>query len=297
MEGDLSAYLLAPAGSTDFVALDAGTLLTGLRQARMAGSFYDIALPADSALSLEGHVLRHHIKAYLISHAHLDHLAGLVINSTDDTRKDILALASTIDPIRDNVFNWRIWPNFGDEGPDPHLKKYRFVRLTPGEAYAIEGTLMAVVPFELCHSEMTSTAFLIRSGDSYILYVGDTGSDEVERCDRLKHLWQYVAPLVREGELCGVFLEVSYPDPLDIGQLYGHLTPMWMMKELRRLAVLVDPERPAEALRGMTVVATHIKPALNREVPSRDRIKEQLEALNDLGIHFVFPRQGDRIEF
>ncbi len=46
LAGETSSYLLAPAGSHDFVALDAGTLLTGLRHARRAGSLSHIPLPA-----------------------------------------------------------------------------------------------------------------------------------------------------------------------------------------------------------------------------------------------------------
>src|SRR6266850_1215349 len=53
-ESNLSSYLLAPTGSTDFVALDAGTLLTGLQQANRKGNLSDIALPTTSSLSVEG---------------------------------------------------------------------------------------------------------------------------------------------------------------------------------------------------------------------------------------------------
>lgn len=296
-EGNLSSYLLAPIGTTDFVALDAGTLMTGLQRANAKGSLTDIVLPADSNVGLEGHVLRDHIKAYLISHPHLDHLAGLVINSPDDSRKHILGLSSTIDSMRDHLFNWKIWPNFGDEGHGFHLKKYQYVRLSAEEEHPIEGTLMSVVPFELCHSGMNSTAFLIHSKGYYVLYVGDTGPDEVEKCDKLTKLWQFVAPLVRADRLCGIFLEISYPDPRNSKQLYGHLTPMWIMKELQRLAELVNSQEPTESLRGLKVIGTHIKPPLNPGVSNRNTIIKQVEALNQLGIKFIFPEQGDRIEF
>ena len=53
-EANLSSYLLAPTGSTEFVALDAGTLLTGLQQAQRKGNLADIALPPTSPMNLEG---------------------------------------------------------------------------------------------------------------------------------------------------------------------------------------------------------------------------------------------------
>jgi len=60
-EDNLSSYLLAPKGSTDFIALDAGALLAGLRQARILESFEEIELPPDSELTLEGLVLQQHV--------------------------------------------------------------------------------------------------------------------------------------------------------------------------------------------------------------------------------------------
>src|SRR5262245_18261151 len=200
-EANLSSYLLAPAGSTDFVALDAGTLLTGLQQANIKGNLADIVVPPESPLSVEGQVLTQHIKAYLISHAHLDHLAGLVLNSPDDTPKPILGLSATIDLLRDHLFNGRIWPNFGDEGSGVLLKKYHFVRLQPGVEQAIAGTSMTVKPFALCHAVVPSTAFLLQANGEYALYFGDTGPDDAEHCDNLHRVWQAIAPLVQQGHL------------------------------------------------------------------------------------------------
>jgi hypothetical protein len=48
-EANLSSYLLAPAASTEFVALDAGTLLTGLQHANRKGNLADIRAPAERA--------------------------------------------------------------------------------------------------------------------------------------------------------------------------------------------------------------------------------------------------------
>ena len=52
-----------------------------------------------------------------LSHAHLDHISGLILNAPDDSPKPILGLDATIDTLRDHVFNWRVWPNFGNEDP------------------------------------------------------------------------------------------------------------------------------------------------------------------------------------
>jgi 3',5'-cyclic-nucleotide phosphodiesterase len=289
--------LLAASGTSDFVALDAGTLLTGLEHANRKGSLTNIPVPPDSPLTVEGYILTQRVKAYLLSHAHVDHVAGLALNSPDDTEKDILGLPPTIDTLRDHLFNGRLWPNFADEGPGVQLKKYHFVRLRPGKEQLIDGTRLAVRPFELCHAGGPSTAFLLRADEAYALYLGDTGPDEAEQCDKLQQVWRAIAPLIRQGELRGVFLEISYPDPRESNRLYGHLTPRWVMTELQRLAALVDAGRPAGALRELTVIVTHIKPTLRRGLSTREQIMRQVKDLNTLGVRFVFPEQGERVEF
>ncbi len=297
-EANLSSYLLAPAGSADFLALDAGTLFAGLQNAAQQGSFDMITPSADPPLSLEGTVLLQHIKAYAISHAHLDHVAGLVINSPDDSAKPILGLPETIDTIRDHLFNWKVWPNFGNEGEGFLLKKYQYVRLTPGQPYEIDHTVLTITPFELSHSgDYRSTAFLIAADGSYVLYFGDTGPDAVENSQFLGDIWRTIAPLVKAGQLRGILLEASYPDGRPDNQLFGHLTPTWVVTELRRLAELVNPEQPEQALQGLNVVVTHIKPEFSPETSPADTIMRELHDLNDLGVTFILPESGKRIVF
>jgi cAMP phosphodiesterase len=74
-ESNLSSYLVAQAGTTHYIALDAGTLYSGIRKAIERG-----ALPGPGSM-----VLREYITAYFISHPHLDHVAGLILNSPDDS--------------------------------------------------------------------------------------------------------------------------------------------------------------------------------------------------------------------
>ncbi len=289
-EAGLSAYLLAPAGSTDYIALDAGTMYAGLRNAVSRRSF------GESVKNPE--TMRQHIKAYLISHAHLDHVAGLVISSTDDSAKPVMGLPGTIDNIRDHLFNWKIWPNFGNEGEGVQMKKYQYVRLKPVAEYAIGQTQMAVTAFELSHSKpYISTAFLIRANQKYMLYFGDTGPDALENSSAMNTVWTTVVPLVRDRKLSGIFLEASFPSAHPDNLLFGHLTPRWMMAELRNLAKLVCPEHPETALQGLKVVVTHIKPSMNPEDNPAAVIMRELAESNDLGLEFILPETGTRIVF
>ncbi len=140
-----------------------------------------------------------------------------------------------------------------------------------------------------------STAFLLAADGAYALYLGDTGPDPVEKSQALATLWDRIAPLIRVHRLRGVFLEASYPDGRPDAQLFGHLTPSWVLRELHDLAVRVDPAAPDRALQGLPVVVTHIKPTLQAGPNPRELIRRQLQAQNDLGVAFILPEQGQAI--
>jgi 3',5'-cyclic-nucleotide phosphodiesterase len=61
-------------------------------------------------------------KGYFISHAHLDHVSGLIINSPADVAKTVYAAAKCMDMMENHYFNGETWANFGDEGEGYQLK-------------------------------------------------------------------------------------------------------------------------------------------------------------------------------
>ncbi|KAA2241385.1 3',5'-cyclic-nucleotide phosphodiesterase [Chitinophaga agrisoli] len=279
-ESDLSAYLAAPAGSDDYICLDAGTLHAGIQKAIDRGTFHQPA----------GAFLKQHVKAYFISHPHLDHVAGLIINSPEDTAKNIYGLPFCLDVILDKYFSWQSWANFGDEGETPQLKKYHYAPMTAGAVTPIDHTQMQVTAYPLSHSSpYQSTAFLVNYKDNYLLYLGDTGADAVEKSDKLQQLWQTVAPLVKAKRLKAIFIEVSFPEEQPRQQLFGHLTPSLLMQEMQVLSGLSG----ADAMDGLPVVITHIKPSGNNEA----LIRQQVTRLNNLHLRVIFPEQGKPLQF
>jgi len=266
--------MVAPNGTDSYICLDAGTVHYGIEKAISNKVF---SIPAEQ-------VLRRYIKGYFISHAHLDHISGLIINSPDDTVKNIYALASCIETIKTHYFTWESWANFADEGEKPALNKYRYKMLLPDSVTPIQNTAMTVQAFPLSHSNLTSTAFLIRSRDAYLLYLGDTGPDEVEKSNNLHNLWLAIAPLVKSKQLKAIMIETSFPDEQPDKTLFGHLTPHWLMAEMDELSTLTGKA----ALNGFNLIITHVKP------PQVDieKIKVQLKAENKLRLNLVFPEQG-----
>jgi 3',5'-cyclic-nucleotide phosphodiesterase len=278
-EKNLSAYLLAPANTKDFICLDAGTVNSGIEKA-IENKVFKVST---------SEVLRKYIKGYLISHAHLDHVSGLIINSPADSSKTVYATQKCMEMMENHYFNDQTWANFGDKGVGFPLKKYHFQTLNTGEEVPISNTKMTVKAFPLSHvNPFESTAFLIKSEESYALYLGDTGPDSVEKSDKLKALWTAVAPLVQKNQLKGIFIEVSFPNEQPDQFLFGHLTPNYLMKELHVLEDLVGKN----SLKNFKIIITHLKPPAKNII----KIKEQLKKQNDLGLKIIYPEQGKRFE-
>ncbi|MBS1666429.1 MAG: 3',5'-cyclic-nucleotide phosphodiesterase [Bacteroidetes bacterium] len=280
-ESNLSSYMLAPIHSDNYVCLDAGTLNFGLQQAVKNGTLKGFA----------GTILKNNVKGYLISHPHLDHVAGLIINSPDDSPKNIYALPFCIDVLKTHYFTWKNWANFANEGDQPTLKKYHYTALDTAKETTLDNTEMTVKPFLLSHSKpYQSTAFLIRSKDDYLLYLGDTGADEMEHAQNLYRLWQAVAPLINSNKLKAIFVETSFPDEQPTKQLFGHLTPSLLMKELDVLGKMTD----AKSLKQVYIVITHMKPSAEQV---EEKIRKELETQNKLNLKLVFPQQGKLLLF
>lgn len=280
VEEPTSAYHVTARGARSGVMCDAGTLASGLDLAVRKGSY-----PGKTS---RGPVMDS-IAAYLITHPHLDHVAGLVLASPDDTPKDIMGLPQVNQALADHYFNWVAWPNMADRGPPPRIGKYHYKDLRPaGEPTPIPETGMTVTAYPLSHGGVTSTAFLLRSGADAFLCLGDTGPDAVEHATNLADLWRAIAPLVRQGRLRGMLIEVSYPDPVPDNRLYGHLTPTWLNTELQTLRGLTQDDA---RMRALPILVTHIKPS-GAPGSSRDAVRRQL---NKTGFfNYVIAEEGRR---
>lgn len=95
--------------------------------------------PNASARANAVHVVREHVATYLITHPHLDHLSGFVINTAafhnTSKPKRLAALPFTVNSIKTHIFNDVIWPNLTDE--DGGVGFVTFQRLAEGGNIAL----------------------------------------------------------------------------------------------------------------------------------------------------------------
>ncbi|WEW54827.1 3',5'-cyclic-nucleotide phosphodiesterase pde1 [Emydomyces testavorans] len=135
------------------VALDAGVLMSGIgrileryttverdpkskteRLKVSEGPFVGLDLPNLTPRANAAYIFRELISAVLITHPHLDHVAGLAMNTPaiefQSGPKTVTALPSVIAALKNHVFNDITWPNLSDEDGGAGMITYQ--RLVDG---------------------------------------------------------------------------------------------------------------------------------------------------------------------
>lgn len=293
-DGNLTSYLIRSDKQTQYLGLDAGSVLPGIANGLEKGSFPQVTPQQAAPYTLQGYIFRQLIDSYFISHGHLDHVAGLVLGSPEDNKKTVYTQADTVLTLRNHYFNWKAWPNFTDAGNGARLGTYRLQTLRPQQRVTLGLTGLSGVMYPLSHQRYASSMLLVSDSEGSLAYFGDTGPDALEQSRNLETIWRTLGPLVAQKKLKGIIIETSYPNEVPDNQLYGHLTPRWLLKELQNLQQYSGGEG---ALKDLPVVISHIKPSLKQGEDVRATIKQQLAEGNRLGVKFILMEQGERQQF
>ncbi|KAF7897030.1 hypothetical protein EAF00_005258 [Botryotinia globosa] len=333
------------------------------------GAFAGLELPFKTTGANAAHIARNLVGAHLITHPHLDHISGGVISTASPSSKPrkIAGLASTIEALKDHIFNDVIWPNLSDENGGVGL--VTFMRLISGgssvlgdgptkgymevvdglavKSWAIShgpciGTFPCMYsPFYFlrilnCGSDYTKiTSFPDHSGSNHInesgsprtpiqkssshyspitiphvpsqglnfspaeaaraytssacfihdiasgneiLIWGDVEPDSLSLFPRNKQVWQDAAPKIAAGILKGIFIECSYDDSRPDDLLFGHLTPRYVVEELKVLAAETEKCREDLRRRGSDRALSSFSPtgnldALGKSITTRGKDK------------------------
>jgi cAMP phosphodiesterase len=198
-----------------------------------------------------------------VTHSHVDHIATLPLFLDNLFAKPgpcvtLHAGAATLDCLRRDVFNDRLWPNF----LDMTIAGRPFVRaeaLEPGRPVVVQG--LRITPIEVDHVVPT-LGLLVESPGAALGFPSDTGPTEA--------FWRAAAAL---PELKAVFLECSFPDDQhELARKAKHLTPTLFAGEVGKLGRA-----------GVEVIAVHIKPIFH------DQVVNELQALRLPGLRIGRP--------
>ena len=167
------------------------------------------------------------IRHVFLTHAHLDHIAGLpmladrVFDENYETPLTVYAREETLRAIKEHLFNGVIWPDFA-KLPSAESPMLRYRVCSPGDTITIGHRNFYAV--DVMHS-VPSLGFTVQNSGGVFAVSGDTKTNEtlwpvLNSCDDLKVL----------------VIEVSFPD--EMGSLAadsGHYTPKTLTEDLQRL--------------------------------------------------------------
>lgn len=218
----------------------------------------DVLLDAGTGLGDLGLDDLRRIRHVLLTHAHLDHIAGLpfLIDSVFDARIGdplvVYGRPETLATIQKHIFNWEIWPDFA-QLPDVHNPVIRYEHLSPGEMVEINDRLFHAV--DVRHT-VPAQGYCISHPDGVFAVSGDTTTNAT--------LWPLLNSL---PDLKALVVEVSFPDEqAELAKAAGHYCPRTLAADLIKLDhqpdIWLTAMKPGEEATILEQVQTAI--------PSRD---------------------------
>ncbi|KAH3900804.1 uncharacterized protein SCODWIG_01278 [Saccharomycodes ludwigii] len=230
------------------------------------------------------------INKFFITHAHLDHISGFIINTpilydqlyndlnqhTTNMQKTLYGLETTVRPITENIFNCKIWPNLLAIKTNSGDAKISSEILIPGKEYVLSSSLRkndaySIVTLPLRHGTSITTGEIVFSSvyilfnhlSSEMLFVfGDCESDPTY----LNQVWEY-ATSKTSFKIKGIFIECSMPDdpsaindpndPNNGAELYGHMSPYYLICELEKLIRKIQSKGNTPFI--LNIFITHVK--------------------------------------
>ncbi|KAK9461763.1 cAMP phosphodiesterases class-II-domain-containing protein, partial [Lipomyces oligophaga] len=295
ISGAIVKSYLEPWAKNVFVGIDAGTYMSGSSSLdpgyplpSSSPSFSEHGsitpktqllgtgvMPFSSTLTNSAYVIRELVATVCITHAHLDHLSGFVINSscfTADNPKVLAGLPSVIDAILKHVFNDIIWPNMTNEGDYPIglITLRRLAELPTTTAPSKSSEELYVMPVDNSEEDnegyeeiangleiraypishgcvhksgrppkaFESSAFFVRDQRSgrEILMFGDVEPDSISISPRNLPIWTAAARKFGSTKLAAIFIECSYASVQPETSLFGHLSSPFLIQELKMFA-------------------------------------------------------------
>lgn len=185
------------------------------------------------------------VRDVLLTHAHIDHVAGLPVfldnvYRISDRCPAIYGLPDTLAAVQSDVFNDRLMPDF--VGMSKRMEPFLTLHaITPDRPFAVGP--YTVTPIPLKHT-IPTVGYLIDDKTSAVAVLTDTGP-----------VPEVVAAVARWPRLRAVFLECSYPNRLgELADVTCHQTTGQFCAAAR----LIPPAVP--------VYAVHLKPRFYAEV-------------------------------
>jgi len=168
---------------------------------------------------------RERIRDVVLSHAHLDHTAGLPLFIDDlfatlEKPVTIHATAEVIEVLERDIFNWDVYPRFSELSND-FGAVVRYQDFKPGQDFEVAH--LRVTPLNVNH-KVPTCGFLISDGGNTIALSGDTAE--------MNGFWEATNSV--EG-LSALLIECAFPNDLNhLAGISHHLNPSRLGAELKK---------------------------------------------------------------
>lgn len=167
------------------------------------------------------------IRHVFLTHAHLDHIAGLpmlvdAIFADDlDVPLTVHARRETVAALKQHIFNWVIWPDFA-ELPSAEKPVLRYRECNPGDSVTIGHRDFHAIEVE--HT-VPSLGYTVQNSGGVFAVSGDTKTNRT--------LWPVLNAC---DDLRSLVIEVSFPNEQEqLADVSGHYCPLTLAQDLARL--------------------------------------------------------------
>lgn len=219
---------------------------------------HDLLIDAGTGVSGLSHAAMQALEHVVLTHAHLDHTAGLPllldsIDGADGEALTVHALPDTVDALRTHMFNWTLWPDFS-QLPSPDRPRLRFTPLGTGESRLLGGRRVLLSPVN--HTVPAAACILVSPSGAVFAFSGDTTTND--------GFWETLNALPRLDVL---IVECAFANAqAELAGHSRHYCPATLAADLDKLK------------HRLPVHLTHLKPSatgeifdeLSRAVPDRE---------------------------
>ncbi len=192
-----------------------------------------VAIDAGSLATATSDLQKKQIRDVVLTHAHLDHIAGLPLFIDDlfatlTAPVNVYAAPEVIETLERDIFNWAIYPRFS-ELKNNENSVMRFVPFAAGEEFVVKHLRFRAVSV---NHQVSSVGFIVSdnrinkqtNSRTKFAFTGDTA--------QMDEFWQVVN---REKKLSALLIECAFPNELtDLAAASHHLTPAALQHELQK---------------------------------------------------------------
>lgn len=220
-----------------------------------------VAIDAGSLAMAVSDVQREQIRDIILTHAHLDHIAGLPLfiddlfaNLTEPIR--IFSTAEVAETLERDIFNWSVYPRFSELNNETGaVLEYKIFEV--GAKFAARHLSIESIPV---NHKVPTVGFIVSDEKKSFALSGDT--------TRMDGFWQKINS---ETKLDAILVECAFPNELNgLADVSFHLTPQILRSELEKCTKTDCP-----------IYVVNIKPMY------REKVVSQILDLNIENLHIL----------